>query len=94
MAARSVCRHLKIVARVITVLSAYQPATMRVATLSEKLMHLEAELRISIEDQVLVLGGFGKCLVKLLHDSFTGRVLGRIEVDDLSTAMAYQKQAV
>ena len=44
----------------------------------EKLMHLDAELRISIEDQVLVLGGFRKCLAKLLHDPFTGRVLGCI----------------
>ena len=61
---------------------------------AEKLMHLDAELRISIEDQVLALGGFRKCLAKLLHDPFTGRVLGRIEVDDLSTAMADQKQAV
>jgi hypothetical protein len=41
-------------------------------------MHLDAELRISIEDQVLVLGGFRKCLAKLLHDPFTGRVLGCI----------------
>ena len=60
----------------------------------EKLMQLDAELRISIEDQVLVLGGFRKCLAKLLHDPFTGRVLGRVEVDELSTAMADQKQAV
>jgi hypothetical protein len=27
-----------------------------------------------------------RCLAKLLHDPFTGRVLGRIEVEDLSTA--------
>jgi hypothetical protein len=49
----------------------------------ENLMHLDAELRIWIEDQVLVLDGFRKCLAKLLHGPFTGRVLGRIEVDDL-----------
>ena len=33
MTAGSVCRHLKIVGRVATVLSAYQPAALRVATL-------------------------------------------------------------
>ena len=54
-------------------------------------MHVVAELSISIEDQVLVLGGFRKRLAKLLHDPFTGRVLGRIEMEDLSTAMADQK---
>jgi hypothetical protein len=50
----------------------------------EKLMHLGAELRVSIEDQVLVVPAFRDCFAKLLHHPFTGGVLGDIQVDDLS----------
>ena len=47
-------------------------------------MHLRAEFRVSIEDQVLVVGAFGERFAKLLYHPFTGRVLGHIQVDDLS----------
>ena len=57
-------------------------------------MHLGAELRVSIEDQVLAVRAFRECLAKLLHHPFTGRVLGDIQVDDLSAIMPNQEQAV
>ena len=47
-------------------------------------MHLGAELRVSIEDQVLVVRAFGECFAKLLYHPFTAWVLGHIKVDDLS----------
>ena len=57
-------------------------------------MHLGAELRVSIEDQVLVVRAFGECFAKLLYHPFTGRVVGHIEVDDLSAIVPNQEQAV
>jgi hypothetical protein len=51
-------------------------------------MHLGSELRVSIEDQVLVVRAFGECFANLLHGPFTGRVLGHIKVDDLSANRA------
>ena len=57
-------------------------------------MHLGAELRVSIEDQVLVVRAFGESFAKLLHHPITGRVLGDIPVDDLSAIMPNQEQAV
>jgi hypothetical protein len=44
MTTGSVCRHLKIVGRVATVLSAYQPAALRVATLPLRLSRMVRKL--------------------------------------------------
>ena len=57
-------------------------------------MHLGAELRVSIEDQVLVVRAIWERFAKLLHHTITGRVLGDIQVDDLSAIMPNQEQAV
>jgi hypothetical protein len=54
-------------------------------------MHLGPELRVSIEDQALVVRAFGECFAKLLHHPFTGRVLGHIKVDDLSAIVPNQE---
>src|SRR5258708_37960208 len=57
-------------------------------------MDLSAELRVSIEDQVLLVCVFGKCFAKLLHDPFAGGMLGHIQVDNLSAMVPNQEQAV
>jgi hypothetical protein len=54
-------------------------------------MHLGTELRVSIEDQLLVVRAFRECFAKLLHRPLTGRVLGHIQVDDLSAIMANEE---
>src|SRR5580704_18656284 len=57
-------------------------------------MHRSAELRVSIEDQVLVVRAIWERFAKLLHHPIIGRVLSDIQVDDLSTIMPNQEQAV
>ena len=57
-------------------------------------MYLGAELRVSIEDQVLLVCVFGKGFAQLLHDPFARGVLSHIPVDDLSAIVPNQEQAV
>ena len=61
---------------------------------AQKPLHVAAELRVSIEDQVLLVCVFGLCFARLLHDPFAGGVLSHIPVDDLSAIVPNQEQAV
>ena len=47
----------------------------------QKIEYGRAKLRIVIEDDVLVVGGFLECLPELLYDPFPGGMLGAVEVE-------------